>query len=103
MSKNISRRTWLNMLLASGLIASPLFADGDVASLRDTLRTGLKCRRDLEFEFVDKVVDLVYAGQLPNDLVLNTMRYAQSKRTDIPFPYFEAALRLRAEKLGVDL
>ncbi len=100
----ITRRLW--MFTAASLLtilaASRLTAD-DIASLRDTLRAGLKCRRDEEFEFVDKVIELVIAGKLPTELVLNTMRYAQGKRTDIPFPYFEAALRLRAEKIGVDL
>lgn len=99
----MSRRDFFTAFAAALLTTAAFAADGEVASLKDTLRFGLKCRRDVEFEFVDKVVDRVYAGQLPQDLVLNTMRYAQKKRTDIPFPYFEAALRLQAEKLGVDL
>ncbi len=100
----VTRRSFSASLFATAILGfNSAGKTQDVASLRDTLRAGLKCRRDEEFEFVDRVVDFVFAGQLPTDLVLNTMVYAQKKRKNIPFPYFEAALKLQAEKLNVDL
>lgn len=76
---------------------------GRVASLRDQLRSGLKARRDVEFKFIDEVVQLVKTKKLPVKLVMETFQYARNKRTKYPFQYFQRALVLRAARLGVTL
>lgn len=71
-----------------------------VATLKDQLEKGLRCRRPVEFAFVGKVIDLVNQRKLPVPLVTGTYDYARRKQP-YPFPYFEAALRARAAKIGV--
>jgi len=74
----------------------------EVISLEDQLKTGLRTRRPEEGEFVEEVVRLVNAGRLPRKVVESTYLWAINRRQTYPFPAFERALRLRAEKLGVD-
>lgn len=76
---------------------------GEVISLEDQLKTGLKARRPEETEFIDEVARLVNAGRLPRKLVDSTFMWAVRRRTNYPFPAFERALRLQADQLGVDL
>lgn len=76
---------------------------GRVASLSDQLKSGLKARRDVEFQFIAHVVKLVQDGKLPVKLVVETMQYARKKPTKYPFQYFQRALSLRAARLGVRL
>lgn len=72
-------------------------------TLQTTLETGLKCRKDAEFEFVGLVVEKVQAGELPRDLMIGTMRWAQKKKPEFPFPYFQFAVQKQAKALGVSL
>ncbi|MFM9197528.1 MAG: hypothetical protein ACKOWG_17670 [Planctomycetia bacterium] len=72
-------------------------------SLEDQLKTGLKARRPEETEFIEEVVRLVDTGRLPRKLVDSTFAWALKRRQTYPFPAFERALRLQADKLGVDL
>jgi hypothetical protein len=74
-----------------------------VATLNETLRSVLKCRRPEEFAFVDLVTQKVEQGVLPLALVLSMMRWARERRTDIPFPYFKEGLTRRAAAMGVNL
>jgi len=88
-------------------------ADQQQANLNETLRSILKCRRPEEFAYVNLVTAKVDSGQLPLALVLSMMKWAQKRsrqevenkrRTnDIPFPYFQEGLRLRAAEIGVIL
>lgn len=73
------------------------------ASLEDRLNSGLKCRRQEEFTFVSLVSQRVETGQIPEPLVLQTMRWAVKKNGKFPFYYFEFAVRKQAEALGVSL
>jgi hypothetical protein len=75
-------------------------AQGDVADLRTQLKSGLKCRRDVEFAFVELVAQMVDSGQLSVELVKGTFQWARRKRP-YPFPYFERAMRERAAAAGV--
>lgn len=75
----------------------------EVISLEDQLKTGLKARRPEETEFIEEVARLVNAGELPRKLVDSTFVWAVRRRTTYPFPAFERALRLQADRLGVDL
>ncbi len=75
----------------------------EVISLEDQLKTGLKARRPEETEFIEEVARLVNEGELPRKLVDSTFVWAVRRRTTYPFPAFERALRLQADRLGVDL
>jgi hypothetical protein len=88
-------------------------ADEQQATLNETLRSVLRCRRPQEFAFVDLVTQKVEQGQLPKAMVLSMMNWARKRsrdetaagrrQNDIPFPYFQEGLRRQAEAIGVDL
>lgn len=76
---------------------------GEELTLEDQLKTGLKVRRPEDAEFVADVARRVQDGSLPRKLVESTYTWAVRRRQKYPFPAFEQALRLQAERLGVDL
>ena len=88
-------------------------AQDQQATLNETLRSVLKCRRPQEFAYVDLVTAKVDQGILPRPLVLSMMTWARDRsrkevasgrrKNDIPFPYFQEGLRLRAAEIGVSL
>jgi len=88
---------------ARGVGAESPVGNGEVISLEDQLTTGLKARRPEETEFIEEVARLVDTGKLPRKLVDSTFIWAVRRRQTYPFPAFERALRLQAEKLGVAL
>lgn len=106
----MDRRHWFARLFSA--LALPLvwpamrpFAEEPKgqATIEERLKAGLLCRREEEFAFVALVAAKVESGELPQDLVLNTMRYAVKKRARFPFFYFQAALFRQADALGVDI
>jgi hypothetical protein len=114
----MTRRFLLSCLaLSLSLVgwARPKRSGGDEQqpTLNELLRSRLKCRRPEDFAFVNLVTAKVDAGELPRGLVLNMMQWACKRaaqeadtgrrRSDIPFPYFQEGLRLRAAELGVSL
>ena len=72
-------------------------------TLRETLATGLKARLPREFQFIDRVVNMVQNNQLPLPLVQSTFLWARKKArfNRNPFWYFERGLRLRAAQVGI--
>lgn len=104
----MNRRSWFRSFLCS-LASLPLarFALAQeqprVANLNETLRFGLRCRRPVEFEFVDLVVSKVDNKEIPRAVVLSMFDYARKKRPNQPFPYFQAGMKKRAEAMGVNL
>jgi hypothetical protein len=103
------RRHALLCLLLS-LAATALSARGDdlppagrTAGLEDRLKAGLRAQLPAEEDFIEKVVLLVRTGKLPGKLVDSTYIWAIERRKEYPFPAFEKALRLQADKLGVRL
>ena len=70
--------------------------------LKEQLEFGLRARRPSEFAFIQRVVTMVKANQLPEKLVKSTFQWARHKKP-YPFPYFERALRIRAAKLGIQI
>jgi hypothetical protein len=103
----MNRRRWL-LLSGSSLLSLPVLvttaaADPMQANLEETLKFGLKCRRQLEFDFVALVVQKVEQGQLPKDLVLSQFNWAREQNAKIPFPYFQFGMKKRAAAIGVDL
>jgi hypothetical protein len=99
------------ILLAGLFIAgwpSPLQGDeppavGTVADLETRLKTGLRARRPEEHRFIERVVLLVREGNLPGKLVDSTYLWAIERQQKYPYPLFERALRIQADRLGVDL
>jgi hypothetical protein len=77
------------------------FRDVGGPDLKTALEKGLLCRRPVEFEFVDLVVDRVAQDILPVDLVYSTFIWARRKRP-YPFVYFRRALRMRAAAREID-
>ncbi|HEX4000104.1 MAG TPA: hypothetical protein VHX65_16240 [Pirellulales bacterium] len=71
-------------------------------SLKDTLDAGLKARLPEEFQFVDRVVRMVDRRQLSLEMVQSTFLWARRK-PKFQMQYFEHALRMRAEEVGVRL
>ena len=103
----MNRRRWFRAFGSAALslplvgklaLASPMQAD-----LEDTLKFGLKCRRPLEFAFVELVVQKVNQGQLPKDLVLSQFSWAREQNAKVPFPYFQFGMKKRAAAIGVAL
>lgn len=88
-------------------------ADQQQATLNELLRSVLKCRRPVEFAYVDLVTAKVDSGELPKAMVLSMMKWAQKRarqeaeserrKSDIPFPYFQQGMFLRAKEIGVSL
>jgi hypothetical protein len=115
----MTRRFWLRCLawsvgwLAWAKIAPRAEADEQQATLNELLRSVLKCRRPEEFAYVNLITAKVDSGELPVALVLSMMKWARDRsrqetksgrrKTDIPFPYFQEGMRLRAEQIGVSL
>jgi hypothetical protein len=115
----MTRRFWLRCFAWSlGWLAALRWsrcatADQQQATLNELLRSVLKCRRPEEFAYIDLVTQKVDAGDLPVALVLSMMKWARKRaadetkagrrKSDIPFPYFQQGLKLRAAEIGVDL
>jgi len=93
----------LSALPGPGAFAEEPVGGAQVISLEDQLNTGLKTRRPEETEFIEKVARLVNEGKLPRKLVDSTFMWAVRRRQTYPFPAFERALRLQADRLGADL
>ncbi len=82
--------------------SNPATAGAQIAGLQDQLEKGLKARLPREFDFIERVVAMVKAKQLPYDLVQSTFMWARVKRP-YPFPYFETGLRTRAARQGIKI
>jgi hypothetical protein len=79
-------------------------------SLRDRLVVGLQARLKSEVAFVEKVVQRVQTGQLPQRLVDQTFLWARDRaaasrggRTRRPIIFFQPAMTARAKRLNVAL
>ena len=105
----MSRRLWIVQIvsLVAGFLTfgwpTAIHAQSQTATLNETLRSVLRCRKEEEFEFVDLVTSKVEAGALKRELVLSMMKWAYEKRPEFPFPYFKEGLTRRAAAIGVEL
>jgi len=115
----MTRRFWFKCLtlpfawLAGIWRISTARADQQQATLNELLRSVLKCRRPEEFAYINLITAKVDSGELPPALVLSMMKWARERsrseieagrrKTDIPFPYFQEGMRLRAAQIGVSL
>lgn len=101
----MNRRTAL--LLGVTTICGVALADGlaqaqPAASLKETLLYGLRPRTPNEQDFINTVVAKVDSRELKLEEVMALFQWSRSKKP-YPFPYFERAVRARAEKAGVTL
>lgn len=106
----------MNILLRSMIFAVALVmltsassAIGQEVELRfedyeQRLNAILKTRRDEEREFVERVVNKVKDGSIPERLVETSFKWVQNKRpnTNYPFVYFERVLRIQAKRLELE-
>ena len=71
--------------------------------LKDQLYFGLRTFLPEQQAFLDVVVAKVESRELSRAMVNVVFVWAKKRNPKIPFPYFETALRLLAEKRGVIL
>jgi len=102
--------TFKAILVTFSLLATPAVGLGaeqpnatKAVSLEDQLKTGLRARSPEDVAFIKDVVSLVQRGELPAKLVNSTYIWAIQHQRKYPFPAFERALRIQADKLGVGL
>lgn len=88
---------------ATGIRADDPPAVGKRTELEDRLKSGLRARQPAEVEFIEAVVQRVRRGELPGKLVDSTYLWALQRQKKYPYPLFERALRLQADRLGIDL
>ncbi|MFZ4732864.1 MAG: hypothetical protein ACOYK7_10055 [Pirellulales bacterium] len=72
-------------------------------SLEDRLTTGLQARRPADVAYIGRVVDMVEQGKLPAKLVDSTFLWAVRRRQRHPLPAFREALRLQADRIGIEI
>ena len=72
-------------------------------TLKQQLEQGLKCRRPIEFQFVDHVADLVSRGKLPLDIVNISFEWSRQRNSYRPFVYFRQSLIRLAAQQGIKI
>jgi hypothetical protein len=89
---------------AAGMSIAQVVSNGSAitVTLREQLEFGLLARTPDERAFVSKVVALVNDGTLPQSLVQSTFLWARYKKP-YPMPFFQQALKLRAQAVGIRL
>ncbi len=75
--------------------------DFNTVELRDQLVFGLRTTLPGQQEFLDYVIASVDAGEIPRAMVNVVFVWARKRNPRIPYPYFEIALRLLAERRDV--
>ena len=69
--------------------------------LRDQLYFGLRTFLPQQQAFLDNVIAKVDSGEISRAMVNVVFVWSKKRNPKIPFPYFEAVMRLLAEKRGV--
>jgi len=96
----------VGLALATAAAAPPTVARAAtdaVETLAEQLKTGLRVQAPRDVAFCDEVARLVRVGRLPAQLVDATYIWAIRRGRKYPFPAFEHALRLKADRLGIRL
>jgi hypothetical protein len=75
----------------------------NTVELRDQLNFGLRTFTPQQKQFIDQVVARVDNGTLPRAMVNVVFVWSRKRKPNAPFPYFEIAMRLLAERRGVTL
>lgn len=106
------RRALLRLLLlaawwpaaeTSAQIVPPLAGRSGVAKLEDQLIVRLRATSEDRQAYIRLVVQRIEQGQFELPRVRAIERYAIKRNPRFPFPYFERAMRVEAERLGVFL
>jgi hypothetical protein len=72
----------------------------DTERLREQLLS-LRPRSPQEFEFLDRVVELVDQDKLPLRIVESAFNYARKKHRRYRFPYFQRAVVILAARVAI--
>lgn len=75
----------------------------NTVELKDQLNFGLRTFTPGQKAFIDGVVARVDNGELPRAMVNVVFVWSRKRKPTFPFPYFEIAMRLLAERRGVVL
>ena len=94
---------WLPSQLTTAQQGTPVRQGRGAASLTDQLSKGLRAVTPEQFQFVNLVVARVDSGELPRGMVNLVYKWALKRNPRVPFPYFEYALKVLAERRGVRL
>ncbi|XZE18242.1 hypothetical protein SH449x_003530 [Pirellulaceae bacterium SH449] len=73
----------------------------DLVDLKSQLVFGLRTNLPGQAQFIDLVVAKVESKEIPRAMVNVVFVWSRKRNPKIPYPYFEVALRLLAEKRGV--
>lgn len=84
------------------IASEPTMVGLELSEMDDQLAFGLKARRPVEFDFINRITVLARSGELPLEMVASTFAWARRKQP-YPFPYFMRALRIRAADIGVKI
>jgi hypothetical protein len=71
--------------------------------LIDQLTNGLRVSRPSDIQFLKVVVFKVEKGELPQGMINLVYRWAIRRNPQIPFPYFQLAMRELSRRRGVEL
>ena len=107
-------RVWVSAVAILGLASSRAAAQDTIdineaermfsyntVELGDQLKYGLRVAFPEQQAFVDQVVAKVDSGEISRAMVNVVFVWARKRKPNVPFPYFEAVMRLLAEKRGV--
>lgn len=75
----------------------------NVVPLEDQLKNGLRVTTPGQQQYIRTVVAYVDHGQLPRAMVNLIYEWALKRNPDVPFPYFQYALRVLARKRGIHI
>jgi hypothetical protein len=90
-------------LPTTAAVCPAVAATDAIETLAEQLKTGLRVQAPGDVAFCDEVARLVRAGRLPAEIVDATYAWAIRRGRKYPFPAFAAALRIKADRLGVRL
>ena len=82
-------------------VGANVFA-AEVADLEDRLKSDLRAQTPRQFNFIERVVSAVEENRLPLGVVDSTYLWARKKPQN-RFQYFERAILVRAQRLGVKI
>lgn len=83
--------------------AQRLQGSRNVVPLMDQLTNGLRVTRPADRQFLQEIVARVEQGILPQGMVNLVYRWSLQKNRDVPFPYFQYAMRDLSRRRGIVL
>ncbi len=78
-------------------------SDRSIAPLSDQLTQGLRAITPEQKQFVAVTVAYVDQGVIPRAMVNLVYRWALERNAQVPFPYFEYAMRTLSKRRGIIL